>query len=293
MRWLDEVRSVEISEIRKPDDWDEVLSEERTKALAANMPQTDGPVNLPVLNAATMDIVAGRHRIAACSLAGRPRVQCRMWTGSPAQERLLRASDNAFPRDDYDAWVHELVSANAAVIEEERAAGIPDKLSRDKPGPRTGARGEARQAVAALLGKSTDAVRKADERGDPEREKRIKVTDHEGREFDGEKFAPPSEPIKPDLIEDRIADLHAALEPFEARARALHAEAKRVQEARGFKPADHKLLPPHTLSLSSAASALAKARDHLTEAIAEIKHGREKVAATDRAVRTGLGGRRL
>lgn len=209
MKWLDEVRSIEITEIRKPADWDAVLAEERTKALAANLAQTDGPVNLPVLNAATMDIVAGKHRIAACSLAGRPRVQVRLVNCSAAKERLLRASDNAFPRDDYDAWIHELVAARAAVIEEEKAQrSEPDKSSTS---PHRTVKGEARADVAAMLGKTPEAVRKADERAGRPKKLDVRIKDADGTETP---WAEPAEgtnghapPVpKPRSFEARLKD---------------------------------------------------------------------------------------
>lgn len=221
MKWLEEIRSVELTEIRKPEDWPAVLAEERTKAMAANLAQTDGPINLPVLNAATMEIVAGKHRIGGCELAGRPRVQVRMVTCSKAQERFLRASDNAFPRDDYDAWVHELVEARAAVIEEEKAQGrTPDKLS-GVTGPAPSSRGEARRDVAGLLGKSPEAIRKADERGDPDRRARVpppdgklRVLDDKNRRFnpDTEKFEAQGtlDPFEEDGEGEETADEPAA-----------------------------------------------------------------------------------
>lgn len=213
MKWLEEVRSVEIADIPKPEGWDEVLSEDRTKALAANIPQTDGPVNLPVLNAATMCIVAGKHRIAACSLAGRPRVQVRLVTCSPAQERFLRASDNAFPRDDYDAWVHELVDARAAVIEEERLTGqAVREVTASRP---PSVRGEARRDVAGLLGKSAEAVRKADERAT--RPKKLDI-----RMPDGKPFEPPP-PAEPESAWSEPAEPEPPPEPAK---RPPHIEAR-------------------------------------------------------------------
>lgn len=206
MKWLPELRYVTFGEMSLPEDWPSLVASARAKTLGASLTETEGPVNLPVLNAATLGVVAGKHRLAGEAARGLIGSLCRMWTGSPEEERVLRAADNAFPREDYDAWIHEMVQARAALIEARRAAGIPDKVSGDKPGPRPGARSEARSDIAILTGKSTEAVRKLDERGaaklNPKPKLDVRIVDKEGNEARVEAPAEPP-PSRPPHIQAR------------------------------------------------------------------------------------------
>lgn len=178
MRWLQETRSVAIADIRKPDDWDEVLAEERTKELAVDLKRTAGPVSLPVLHGGTMSIIAGTHRIAAMVIGGETHVTCRLFLGDPSEEEFVRTSDNAFPREDYDAWIDRRVKALAALIETQRADN--GQVSRN-PGRPKSPTGEAREIVAKERGVTPDAVRKNQERAEEKSKPRLRIEDIDGK----------------------------------------------------------------------------------------------------------------
>lgn len=163
-----ERRTVTLDELRLPPDWDERLAAAHVSELAASIKQTGGrPINLPTIEAASMEVVAGADRLAALVVGGETRFEVETWSGSAAEKEIVRCSENAKRRQDADKWVKRLVDAIEARRAEEKE--FQDKPSgnaggKKKEGRPRSSRGESRREAAALLGRSPEAVRKADER---------------------------------------------------------------------------------------------------------------------------------
>lgn len=187
MKWLD-TRYVLFADMRLPEDWPALLADERVKRLATSTADTDGPVNLPVLNAVSGGIVSGKHRLAAEAVRGMDGATCRFWIGTPAEERVLRAADNAWPRDDHDAWITEMTEARAALIEERRA--ISGQADRKGPGRPKSVMAEAREEVARMEQTTPEAIRSAQRRTEEKRNPKPPKLDV--RMPDGSRYEPES-----------------------------------------------------------------------------------------------------
>lgn len=86
-------KSVRVTEIVKPGGWRALLKEPRIAALGESFKRA-GNIALPVLRKSTMEIVAGKDRIAAHDSLGAEWVEVRLWEGTDLEMRQVRADEN-------------------------------------------------------------------------------------------------------------------------------------------------------------------------------------------------------
>lgn len=114
------------------------------------------------------ELNAGRDRFAALMLIGAKRDIVREILEASREELAdLEEIENLYrrPIPDRDRLVAAHVAKVAARIEVERSnTGQPSAIQESKPGPKQTAKGEAREKVAAGMGTSPEAVRKAEQR---------------------------------------------------------------------------------------------------------------------------------
>lgn len=130
-----------------------------------------GLISLPVVNAETMELIAGRDRIAALLANGTKAVEVRLFSGTADELREVELAENIERRND-DQDVKEYVDLVEKRLKAEREAaggqdisGQADQKS-SGPGRKKTTRGEAREEVAAALNKSPEAVRAHEKRAE-------------------------------------------------------------------------------------------------------------------------------
>lgn len=142
----------------------------------------------PTVRKDTMELVAGRRRLAGLLNDSVKRTWVHLVDGTPAELRRLTASENLHRghRDDLAQLRAAYVEETAAEVEQEWE--FADKGPR-KPGRPKTAKGEARERAARELGTTPEALRKVEERAV------AKVQPPKGA-AGGEPAAPPAPPIE-------------------------------------------------------------------------------------------------
>lgn len=150
-------RSLRISRLRKPENWDEICKSDQTRQLARSIEDSGGkPLHPPVVRNKDKSIIAGRHRIAALALLGNFDAECKLIDCTVVEAELLAAIEDAHRRHDISEMNEKtlrLIEMAAAVAEQE---GLGPRLARSR----------AKREVAVVLGKSHDAVRKRAQRAE-------------------------------------------------------------------------------------------------------------------------------
>lgn len=290
MIWL-ATRTYKLSELRLPDDWEARLASARKGELAAAIKQTSGPINQPVIEDATGEIVCGVDRIAGIVVGGATSFLGRGWVGSPAEKLLVRASENAHRRpNESERWLPQYLAAIRALREEQRGELSP------APGVKSRGREKSeetlvREDAAQRLGVTPQAIRRREERIADKLERDTEPQDA------SESPLPVSAAPKPPTLKARIRNvLHEVQEiaPVvqgfvdETEERAMRADAARTIKD---NPNDPSVGLLH-IALRSARSALEDVEGQLKAAMGEIERIESALRAAD-GPRTGLGGRKL
>lgn len=134
----------------------------------------------PIVRASDSRVAAGEDRVAACCLLDLEELVCRLVECSDEELEAIRKAENDCRRnvsaDELLAMVEEeaeaqLTDAEAeAMIEAMSGTNSVTRGSTAKPGRKKEKRTQAIEAVAAEVGRSTEAVRKATERAERKRE---------------------------------------------------------------------------------------------------------------------------
>lgn len=293
MKWLG-TKVVQLGDLRTPDDWQARLDAERNRYLGASIVQTQGPIHLPVVEAATGEIVAGADRIAAQVVAGTTSFEVRLWSGSPAERDTVRAHENRYRRPPTAAETKALVDARAALI----AEALPDSQRRDTVpghGVRKGTKAAARHDISDARGVKVESVRK--------QEQRARAKERTAQE----PLVPPAP--KPVPIERRLANVIEELREIDAALVKVVADlkvddlARAVEEARRGRP--YGSVAAQYEPGGHWRGGLAEALLCLSWVVERIDVGRRAMRRADRPPteqerqaaglppKTGLGGRRL
>jgi len=284
VNWLP-ARIVELSELTLPSDWRDRLANARSKEFSAVLKNTSGPIHLPVVEASTGEIVAGVDRIAALVNGGEKRFECRIWTGSPAEKRMLRASENLHRRRDDDGkWLAEYLEAVKSSRLEQREAQLSAERPKKRGRPKSEGSG-AREEAAATLGVDPEMLRS--------RERRAAAK--EAKESEDKADVAPAPSPKPARVETRLKRFADELGALKDTMRAFLAELTEanVQEA--------------MMALDTALARLVACEDSIGLAVDAIERGRRALADSNRPIgqvrasrnpamrkpQVGLGGRKL
>lgn len=159
-RWLGTTK-IKLDTIILPGGFAKRKKEPHVKLLAASI-ERGGVINLPVVEEKTRALVAGGDRLAALMLLQVRQHEVRLVSGTPAELEEITLEENLRRRrgDDYDAMTKRLVELAEAQHE------IAAKTAEIEPtvGRPITPRGEARREIAEKLGKTPNAVRKAEQR---------------------------------------------------------------------------------------------------------------------------------
>lgn len=161
----------QISGLGLPADFDARVKAEHVKQRAGSLKRI-GMINLPIVNAATREVIAGRDRIAGEVVNGATAVEVRLFEGTPDECEELRLAEDIERRGGdsakgdaevrrYVDLVAKRLTANGAKPAPAKVSGQPD---RNPGGRKKTVRAQAREEVAAATGKSAEAVRQADKR---------------------------------------------------------------------------------------------------------------------------------
>jgi len=253
MRWLNvEVRALE--ELRLPPEWGERIEDPRNRDFAAVLKQTDGPIHFPVVELATMEVVSGLDRLAALFLGGHKKFAVRMWSGSPAEKKLIRASENAHRRRDAAEsrkWLADYLEAKREALAERKAEDTgtpvpPERVTKD----------DVRAEVGRELGIKGESVRKREQRD-------------RKRESAGTDVPPPVvKPVpKPPSLRSRIDAAYTTAKDLQVTVRELAEELREPanRSAESWR-AMERPRKPGDASIENVFHALDDAASHLDEA---------------------------
>lgn len=157
-------RVVDISTLVVNDNFDERLTRPHVADLAETLKLTGGPIHMPVVDAATMRVVAGEDRIAASCINGEETMEVRLAEGTPRELAILAKVENLHRRhDDKAKLTRELVDLFEAKV----VAAPPAPTEAPKAGRPKTPRGQARALAAEAMGTTVAAVTSADLRAAP------------------------------------------------------------------------------------------------------------------------------
>lgn len=250
-----------------PGDFPRRLKAKHVKELAESL-ESDGLINIPLVDKATGELVAGADRVAAMRLNGLDKIPCLYgdFRGPAGQLRMrrLRAVENARRRcssEERDSWLRELV---AVAKEEKRLAELEAKATAERPKAVGAAPKPERAAireVAAETGLSERTVERAIRRQHEDDAPAQEADTEEAPEpQDGEDESPP--PCVPLLGVDpppgwleQVAEVQSAVDMADAAAQRLQRELKRLETL----PFSHSLFQrlydaAHTLAVDVRAA---------------------------------------
>lgn len=130
--------------------------------LAASIDETDGPLQVPMVNAQTMEPVYGEDRLAACLLLGRKRTEVQFAEGTELDLELAKSDENLFRRGYEPGQLSEMTVHRVELLEaraQQRAAQLLGQPSGKRGRPKT-PRGEAIDEAAATEDVEPDTIRK-------------------------------------------------------------------------------------------------------------------------------------
>lgn len=124
------------------------------------------------------EVIFGEHRVTAAETAGEASVECRTWAGTDEEADDLRREENLRRKH----WTPEEIAAavrraEAVIVGKRAIAAAPETRSFDHlptasksmVTPTSRERGQAREAIAKITGKTTEGVRAAEQRAKPEK----------------------------------------------------------------------------------------------------------------------------
>ena len=152
-------RRVAIKSLDLPGGIKARMKEPHVIELAASIAKYGGePAEMPIIQAKTRKVIAGRDRIAACMINETPRIWVRVAEGEPEEYKGLEIDENLRRRHDPRK---ELL---AEAVKLEKAAKEAEAKESGTPVQPRKVEKEAREAVAKKAGVKVESVRKAVQR---------------------------------------------------------------------------------------------------------------------------------
>jgi len=244
MNWI-KPTSVKVKSLKLPGDIQQRKARPHVIELAESIKQRTGgrPIHLPTVEYPSMQLIAGRDRVAALLINGARSIEVQLVSQVTDKERRdLERDENIHRRvDDRDALIRQRVAEREAEIEEARRDVPPEP----KPGRPKTARGEARDQVARELGTTPDAVRVAEARA-------AAAEEDEEIPNKSSESPPPVETYGLTLVTDAEAEqlrqVQAAIDEADQALRRAQAALKRVEGVPLFRGAQQLLARVHEVA---------------------------------------------